>query len=871
MADLDFVIGWSGSAASRGFSQLASQAKDAGTQFKTLKSSAESAGNVLKRAQANAAAATRKVAIEEAKLSELRSSGKAKISQILAAEDRLANARHKSADATEEVERATKDLERANKNLNGTQGRSSRLFGAIDKSATVAGKGISIAGRGLKTFGVAAAKVAGGGALALGAVGAAGAAMGVKVASGNEQARIAFTTMLGSAKKAGAFLKDLQKFAAETPFEFPELQTAASSLISAGVNANKVIPIMRTLGDVTSGMGTGSEGVQRATVALQQMQAAGRITAEDLNQLRDAGIPVYDLLAKATGKSKEEVVKLAQAGKLGKKELGQMMDALESGKGLERFSGLMEKQSKSLAGTWSTLKDTIGQGLGDVMANALPIMKQGIQGISSLATSAFAWVDKNKGSISTLFKTAGASLSAFGRIVSATFSAFIGSAGDGSSAMKSFANWVSTNQASIVGSFVSGGKAALAFGRGIASASSIGLRGMAALIGVSGSVRGVFLDMFSSLIGGAAKAFSWIPGIGPKLKFASDAFRVFAAASKDGTDKAKRGALALADGIDNNLIPGIDAGSAAMRKFGNQEIVKARQRDQLAKFSLLLQGIPKEKRAEVKSIFKRKGADEAYKAMERIKDKLVIAKSKGDLRGANAVNKAMKALRDRLILAKSRGDTKGARDLQRAINALHGKTVDGKVKPAGVGSTQRSINSIHGKSVTVRVSQAGAGTVQNTISSIHGKTVVIRTVKRSANADGGILSFADGGVVRGRGGPREDNIAIMDRASRTQIAWGSVGEFMTNASQYRKNKDQVETINAGGEWDLVPRRAAGGPIRFERPRFERSGGYGGGTVVNLALNVHAPNYVGTPADLVRALTKAESLGQLDTLKRRFLR
>ena len=158
------------------------------------------------------------------------------------------------------------------------------------------------------------------GAAAFGAVGAAGIVMGIKTAAGNEQAEIAFTTMLGSAEKAGAFLGDLQTFAAKTPFEFPELQTAASSLISAGINANDVIPIMTTLGDVTSGMGTGSEGIKRATVALQQMQAAGKITGEDLNQLRDAGVPVYDLLATATGKSKAEVVKLAQAGKLGKKE-----------------------------------------------------------------------------------------------------------------------------------------------------------------------------------------------------------------------------------------------------------------------------------------------------------------------------------------------------------------------------------------------------------------------------------------------------------------------------------------------------------------------------------------------------------------------
>jgi tape measure domain-containing protein len=235
--------------------------------------------------------------------------------------------------------------------------------------------------------GTAIGGLATGGVLALGAVGAAAGRMGLDVASGNEQARISFTTMLGSAQKADKFLRQLQKFAAQTPFEFPELQTAASSLISAGINASKVIPIMRTLGDVTSGMGTGSEGVQRATVALQQMNAAGRITGEDLNQLRDAGIPVYDLLAKATGKSKAEVVALAQAGKLGRKELGQMMKALETGAGLERFSGLMDKQSHSLAGMASTLKDTLGQGLARAIAPTFPLIKAGLEGMSNAAAS----------------------------------------------------------------------------------------------------------------------------------------------------------------------------------------------------------------------------------------------------------------------------------------------------------------------------------------------------------------------------------------------------------------------------------------------------------------------------------------------------
>lgn len=209
----------------------------------------------------------------------------------------------------------------------------------------------------------------------LGGLAVAGAAVGIKTAAAMETAKIGFTTMLGSAKRARSFLGDLEKFAAKTPFEFPELQTAASSLVSAGIESKKVIPIMTTLGDVTAGMGTGSEGIKRATNALQQMNAAQRISAEDLNQLRDAGIPVYDLLASALGKSKEEVVALKDEGKLGKDALDAMMGALQSGKGLERFNGLMEAQSRSLTGRWSTFTDTVTMGLAKAVKPALPLVK----------------------------------------------------------------------------------------------------------------------------------------------------------------------------------------------------------------------------------------------------------------------------------------------------------------------------------------------------------------------------------------------------------------------------------------------------------------------------------------------------------------
>jgi tape measure domain-containing protein len=233
-----------------------------------------------------------------------------------------------------------------------------------------------------KVGGVLGSTLKTGVAVATAAATAAGA-VGVATAAQMEQSEIAFSTMLGSGEKAKAFLGDLSKFAAKTPFDLPGLQKSASSLVSAGIDASKVIPIMTSLGNATSGMGTGAEGVQRATVALQQMNAAGKIGAEDLNQLRDAGIPVYDLLTAATGKSTAQIADMAAKGKLGRKELDQLMTALETGTGLEKFNGLMEKQSQSLTGMWSTAKDTFSVGMAEAITPLIPLLKDGLGGATA--------------------------------------------------------------------------------------------------------------------------------------------------------------------------------------------------------------------------------------------------------------------------------------------------------------------------------------------------------------------------------------------------------------------------------------------------------------------------------------------------------
>jgi len=176
-----------------------------------------------------------------------------------------------------------------------------------------------------------------------------------------------------------------------TPFELPGLRDSASQMLAVGVNAKDVIPIMRTLGDSTSAMGTGADGIQRAVMALTQMQVKGKVTGEEMLQLAEAGVPAWDALATVMGVS---VPQAQEAVSKGQVKVNTLMSAIETSAGpaLGRVKGMMDKQSQSLTGLWSTLKDTVGQGLGDMMGPAIQQIEKQLPAVTSTIGASLALI-----------------------------------------------------------------------------------------------------------------------------------------------------------------------------------------------------------------------------------------------------------------------------------------------------------------------------------------------------------------------------------------------------------------------------------------------------------------------------------------------
>lgn len=219
------------------------------------------------------------------------------------------------------------------------------------------------------------------GNLATGAISKLGELAGSIVTTGigfdsmKQQADIAFTTMLGSGEKAKAFLDKLQAFAAKTPFEFPDLLMASQRMLAMGFQSDKVLPTLTAIGDAVAGLGGSSAMVDRVTTALGQMQAKGKATGEEMMQLTEAGIPAWDFLAQKIGVSIPEAMKMVTAGAV---SADVAISALTDGMNT-KFGGMMERQSATFAGLWSTIKDTFGQISGQVMTPLFDQMTVGLK------------------------------------------------------------------------------------------------------------------------------------------------------------------------------------------------------------------------------------------------------------------------------------------------------------------------------------------------------------------------------------------------------------------------------------------------------------------------------------------------------------
>ena len=230
-------------------------------------------------------------------------------------------------------------------------------------------------------------KVGLGAALAGGAAAVGVAVKAVTSAADFEQTKVAFTTLIGDAGKAEQTLAQLRKLGNETPFQFPELADAGRKLIAFGEGSDTVTETLRRIGDVSAGI---QVPIGEIAEIYGKARVQGRLFAEDVNQLTGRGIPIIQELAKQFGVNDSEVRKLVESGKVGFPQIEKAFIDMTSQGG--KFFGMMEAQSHTTKGLWSTLMDTFNDvllTLGTPINDAIrPMIEQAIGLVQQLVPMA---------------------------------------------------------------------------------------------------------------------------------------------------------------------------------------------------------------------------------------------------------------------------------------------------------------------------------------------------------------------------------------------------------------------------------------------------------------------------------------------------
>lgn len=178
----------------------------------------------------------------------------------------------------------------------------------------------------------------------------------IRMATEFERTSIAFRTMIGDAKVAAKLVADSRQLANVTPFTSRQVLAAGRTLIGYGFEVKDVIPTTRMLGDVSSATG---KDLRELSVIYGQIRSAGKLMGQDLLQLVQAGFNPLKEISRTTGRSMSDLKDDMRKGLVTFDMVQAAFQSATSKGGL--FFGMMEEQSKTLPGRWSTLVDSFQQ------------------------------------------------------------------------------------------------------------------------------------------------------------------------------------------------------------------------------------------------------------------------------------------------------------------------------------------------------------------------------------------------------------------------------------------------------------------------------------------------------------------------------
>lgn len=201
-----------------------------------------------------------------------------------------------------------------------------------------------------------------------------------------EKQKIALGSIFKNTAKGNETFEQIKQWSVKSPFTFSNLTAYTKQLASFGFQYRDVFETTKKLADISAGVGV---DMGRIILAYGQVYTAHYLRGQELRQFTEAGIPMVDELSKVLtermGKkvSAGDVFKLISDKQVEFEDVKKVIDKITGDGGT--FYKMQEKQSESLVGKWTNLKDAIEIMYSDVEFANNGILKGAITMLTKLA------------------------------------------------------------------------------------------------------------------------------------------------------------------------------------------------------------------------------------------------------------------------------------------------------------------------------------------------------------------------------------------------------------------------------------------------------------------------------------------------------
>ena len=186
--------------------------------------------------------------------------------------------------------------------------------------------------------------------------------IGSSIAAEREMYQRGFETTLG--KEAGDKLyADIKEFGDKTAYDTTAMLGKGKEMLAYGIEGKNVMELMGIIGDIAGGNTNNFSGL---SYAISQSLAAGKLNAQDKNQMVNYGLNPLEFVAKDQGISVAEATKLMSDGKI---TADMLMDAMRLAvsegerffNGTNALSDTYEAMSGQLESAWNNLEAAAGE------------------------------------------------------------------------------------------------------------------------------------------------------------------------------------------------------------------------------------------------------------------------------------------------------------------------------------------------------------------------------------------------------------------------------------------------------------------------------------------------------------------------------